>query len=943
MKTHTLSDSLLLIVSFFFLFAIPSPAAPVVVPAPSGSNICLLSTLDLSTVTYFDDNGKNKVWADKATFGTPLTVRDTVYSTGMGTHAPSLFVVKLNGAQTFAMNLGIDDAAAVRPDGSLKPGEGVVDYTVCLYKDKVKTILVQGTIRRTDRSSAHIRVNTGGYDYMTIELAQGEQNWSDHVDLCNAHFEYQGTLPELITKSEMYADPNSHVFLPAAPLGTEIIPLSSLELDKATCGWRTNKADKSIEGNPIRLGGVTYHSGVGTHAPNRIIVKLNGSVTRFYTRVGIDDEVRGAYAGDNSRRTAVADYKVILQGEGGKEQVVSQGTITGGDTDYPEIDVAVSGWKYLILETTNGSDGTNSSDHIDWALAYLVFQDQNSTRPCIVSEAEYESKLACATTVFSQPGVRFMHKIRTTVDDALIEVSGLPEGLTWNAKRKIVEGTVRDEGVYHYNIKLTIDGEQTDNIVTLTVSANLQHPVPFMGWLSWNSVQNEISEDIVKQAADLFIREGLYDCGWNTIMMDDWWHADTRAADGKPRPNPTRFPNGLKPVADYVHSKGMRFGLYTDAAPRTCAGAFGSYGYETIDANQYAEWGIDVVKCDYCNAPDDVATAKQRYKALGDAFKASGRSIMLYICEWGVREPWKWGAEVGGACWRVSQDVRDCWQGAGTGVGVVQSIEAMKHLSAWQGVNRFNDADMLCTGLHGTGKSSNDLCGTGPGMTQDEYRTQFALWCMWSSPMALSFDPRANTITEDDYAILKNTEMIALNQDRMGQQADLISEDNGLVIFAKDLENGDIALSVTNLNAEEMKATFDFTRIPALEAGQTYNVRDIWEGKDLNPASGSLECQVRSHATRVFRLSKKKEGTGIARTLTASPICITAVGDVVSVTAPGTEGQVKRIIVSDTGGRVFAQATCSDETALLNVPAAQGIYVVNVVCNARSVTRKLML
>ena len=300
----------------------------------------------------------------------------------------------------------------------------------------------------------------------------------------------------------------------------------------------------------------------------------------------------------------------------------------------------------------------------------------------------------------------------------------------------------------------------------------------------------------------------------------------------------------------------MKFGLYTDAADKTCAGAFGSYGYERIDAEQYAQWNVDIVKCDYCNAPPEQDTAMVRYRRLGDAFKAVARPITLYICEWGDRKPWLWGAESGGSCWRVSADVRDSWTCEPGGTGVVESIKAMKNIAQYAGVNRFNDADMLCTGLHGKGKSSNDLCFGTPGMVQDEYATQFTLWCMWSSPMALSFDPRANTMTKEDLKILTNRHLIALNQDRMGQQADFISDADCLVVFAKDLENGDVALSVTNMSGKPLESTFHFTQIPALDANKRYQCRDLWTGEKLHAVKHSFATKVRPHATRVFRLSK---------------------------------------------------------------------------------------
>ena len=899
-------------------------------PPPTGNDVCLLSSLDLTTVTYFNDDNKNKVYADKATFGTPLIIADNTYTTGVGTHAPSKFVVKVNGAKSFHAIFGIDAAAPNQAK------HGIVDYTVTTYNSsKQATTVKSGTITVNDAAGTTIDVDLTGAVYLILNFDKGEEAWGDHVDLGDAYFKYAGTAPQLINETDMWQEGSNVVTIPDAPLGQEYIRLSSLEIEKTKCGWEnhTPKKDKSIDGNMITVGGKVYESGVGTHGPSQIIIKLNGSVTDFYTVLGVDDEVKEA---------GNFDYHVYVKAEGGATEDVAKGTINRFSNQSVDIHADnLSGWKYLYLETSNGNDGTNTCDHVDWANAYLVFQDQNSTRPCIVSAEELTTKLACATTVFSQPNVRFMQKVRSTVTGAQLSVSNLPAGLTWNATRNIVEGVVAEEGVYTYQINVTVDGETTSEDVTLTVSSSLQHPVPFMGWLSWNSVQGNISQKIIEQAVELFQNKGLYECGWNHIMMDDLWQG-TRKADGTPQPNASRFPNGLKTVADYVHKNGMKFGLYTDAADRTCAGAFGSYGYETIDAKTYAEWGVDVVKCDYCYAPDDVETAKKRYKALADAFAAAGNNTMLYICEWGVREPWKWGAEVGGRCWRISQDVRDCWTGSGSGVGVVQSIEAMKNLSAYQGVNRFNDSDMLCTGLHATGKSSNDLCGgTGAGMTDDEYATQFALWCMWSSPMALSFDPSKNTLTDADFKLLRNKELIALNQDRMGQQGDLISEADNLVVFAKDCENGDVALSVTNMSSSEKQATFDFTAIPALDPTKTYTVRDVMENAEAGEATGTFTTDVRKHATRVFRLAEKKVVDGVASTFATKDFSIVAGKNCVKINMPETAGLAKRILVSDFEGRVVGGLTTTADKA--KVELAKGTYLVTVVCNAQATTVKVQI
>ena len=929
MKQLLRNVSALMALVFVSVLGIVDAKAETITP-PIGNDVCLLSSLDLTTVTYFNDDNKNKVYADKATFGTPLIIAGDTYTTGVGTHAPSKFVVKVNGAKSFHAIFGIDGAAPTQAK------HGIVDYTVTTYNSsKQATTVKSGTITVNDAAGTTVDVDLTDVVYLILNFDKGEEAWGDHVDLGNAYFKYAGTAPQLINESDMWQGGSNVVTIPDAPWGQEYIRLSSLEIEKTKCGWEnhTPKKNKSIDGNNITIGGKVYESGVGTHGPSQIIIKLNGSVTDFYTVLGVDNEVKEA---------GNFDYHVYVKAEGGATEDVAKGTINRFSNQSVDIHADnLSGWKYLYLETSNGNDGTNTCDHVDWANAYLVFQDQNSTRPCIVSAEELTTKLACATTVFSQPNVRFMQKVRSTVTGAQLSVSNLPAGLTWNAARNIVEGVVAEEGVYTYQINVTIDGETTSEDVTLTVSSSLQHPVPFMGWLSWNSVQGNISQKIIEQAVELFQNKGLYECGWNHIMMDDLWQG-TRKADGTPQPNASRFPNGLKTVADYVHQNGMKFGLYTDAADRTCAGAFGSYGYEEIDAKTYAEWGVDVVKCDYCYAPDDVETAKKRYKALADAFAAAGNNTMLYICEWGVREPWKWGAEVGGRCWRISQDVRDCWTGSGSGVGVVQSIEAMKNLSAYQGVNRFNDSDMLCTGLHATGKSSNDLCGgTGAGMTDDEYATQFALWCMWSSPMALSFDPSKNTLTDADFKLLRNKELIALNQDRMGQQGDLISEADNLVVFAKDCENGDVALSVTNMSSSEKQATFDFTAIPALDPTKTYTVRDVMENAEAGEATGTFTTDVRKHATRVFRLAEKKVVDGIASTVSAKNFSIVAGKNCVKISMPETAGLAKRILMSDFEGRVVSGLnTTADKT---KVALAKGTYLVTVVCNAHARTVKVQI
>lgn len=881
---------------------------------------------------------------NKSTDNNPLTIEGTVYESGIGTHAPSVAVIELNGATSFYTIIGVDDEA------DNKANHGIVDYVITGYGESASdaTTLASGHLERQSATYHDVisLTDLGGYQYLKIDIQQGANSWADHVDLADARLTYADKLPRFVSESDMYIENIIKLPETSSIEGGRIIPLSSMDLSVITNGWGTIRANRSIDNNAIVMKGNRYESGVGLHATAKVVVKLNGSTPKFHASLGIDDEISQGLDRDNavSKDDKLVAYKVMLRRQGGAQTTVMEGTLAFNDPSVVEIDLDnLTEYKYLIIELDQ--NGANSYDHVDLGNAYFEFVYQNSNEPELVSESVLAAGLDAATTVFSQPGVRFMHKLRSPNPDAVITVGALPQGLTFNEKRCLVEGVINEEGVYSYNVSVSADGDEIVEPVTLTVSSNLQQPVPFMGWLSWNSIEGNISGEVIKTVADRMESYGLIEAGYNYLVIDDLWHADSRAADGKPVEHPTKFPNGMKASADYVHSKGMKFGMYSDAAAHTCAGAYGGYGYEEIDAKQYAEWGVDILKYDYCGAPADVASAKTRYKAMGDALKNSGRNIILYICEWGPREPWKWGAEAGGSCWRATFDTRDCWVGRSGGIGVVQSIAGMKDIWAYNGVNRFNDADMMCVGINGTGKSSSALCQTGPGMTKDEYRTQMALWCMWASPLTLSND-MTKVLSDEDLAIITNSELIALNQDRMGQAAETIFHDeNDCLILAKDCENGDVAVSVTNLTAAPKAFTVDLSTIGALDPEKEYFSRELVSHVAGPRVKGTLDCgTVPSHATVVYRLSTKDPESGIteaAADATAKMI-VTATGGNVTVCLPGTAGAEKRMLLSDTEGRVVATSSGVDECFSMKAPCA-GVYVVNAVCCSRSVSRTVRI
>ncbi len=719
--------------------------------------------------------------------------------------------------------------------------------------------------------------------------------------------------------------------------GYDVAWLGDMDVTKTTCGWEghQNGANITIDGKRITLKDTVYTSGVCVHATGKIIVKLNGA-TRFVCRLGMDDETR-VDAGKADH--CFAEYRVVLQGANGDQEVVQQGGFHTNDPHSIPVDVNTSGWKYLILESNEGVN--NWGDHVDWANAYFEYIAKAATPPCIVSEEEMTSKLACATTVFSQPGVRFMHKIRAAASTATLTVDNLPAGLTWNAERSLVEGTIDTEGNYTYDVTVDNGGETSTETVSLTVSSKLQQPVPLMGWLSWNVYKAEFDEAKIKATAEAFKRYKLDEAGYKYLCIDDNWHADARdPKTGAPMYDTAKFPSGLKAITDYAHDLGLKVGIYSDAADKTCNNEFGSLGYEEIDAKQYAEWGFDLLKYDYCHAPSDVNTARTRYKAMGDALKNCGRDILFYMCEWGQRDPWLWGAETGASCWRATYDSRDQWDAGtynGSNCGVIQAVDVMKHISAYSGPNRYNDADMMCVGLYGKGLPSSEISGKA-GMTYTEYQSQFAMWCMFASPLTLSFD--ITNIPDRDLELITNEELIAIDQDRMGQQADLIVSNAAYEIYSKDLENGDIAVAVLNRSSVAQNVTIDFSLLP-LKADTEYNFRDLWEHKDMGAFKNEYTVNVASHQTQVFRVSPATAVgiDGVSADASAN-FKVSTANNEVSVSCPATDGASKRVLISDLAGRIVAQATSTAESIVLPLRAPQGIYVANVVCGGKATNIK---
>jgi alpha-galactosidase len=331
------------------------------------------------------------------------------------------------------------------------------------------------------------------------------------------------------------------------------------------------------------------------------------------------------------------------------------------------------------------------------------------------------------------------------------------------------------------------------------------------------------------------VKSGLRDVGYQYVVIDDCWQV-SRSPDGNIVADPQRFPSGIKALADYVHSLGLKFGIYSDAGSKTCANRPGGLGHEYQDALQYAAWGVDYLKYDWCNTTTQ--DAKAAYANIRQALDASGRPIVLSICEWGTAKPWLWGREVGGNLWRTTGDIKDRWEGKekwpnGTccSNGMLDIVDFEVGLASYAGPGHWNDPDMLEVG--------------NGGMKDAEYRAHFSLWAILAAPLIAGNDLRSMRPEIRD--ILSNKEVIAVDQDPLGRQGERVAKKGDLEVWSKQLIDGSRAVVFLNrgLSPQDIAVNWLHLGYPDhLSAG----VRDLWEKKDIGKFTGSYSATVPSHA-----------------------------------------------------------------------------------------------
>ena len=373
-------------------------------------------------------------------------------------------------------------------------------------------------------------------------------------------------------------------------------------------------------------------------------------------------------------------------------------------------------------------------------------------------------------------------------------------------------------------IAATHSGRRVDNGLART---------PPMGWNSWNHFGCNVSAQLIREVADAMVANGMRDAGYQYVTIDDCWQV-ARDAKGVIVADSARFPGGIKPLADYVHSKGLKFGIYTDAGRLTCERRPGSYGYEDLDAKTYAQWGVDYVKIDWCNA--EGIDAPTQYAKIRDALAKSGRPIVYSICEWGSNRPWEWAPKVGNL-WRTTGDIADRWTSM---LGIFDLSSQYWHVAkpgAW------NDPDMLEVG--------------NGGMTRDEYRAHFSLWAIMAAPLIAGNDVRtmrdSTRVAATTRDILLNKDVIAVDQDSLGVQGMIYQNSPPeLQVWMKPMADGSRAVVLLNRASVASVITVNWRTI-GLKTKEA-RVRDLWAHTDSSSVADRFGATVPSHGVVMIRV-----------------------------------------------------------------------------------------
>ncbi|MGC8887021.1 MAG: NPCBM/NEW2 domain-containing protein [Verrucomicrobiia bacterium] len=633
----------------------------------------------------------------------------------------------------------------------------------------------------------------------------------------------------------------------------EIIYLDSLDLSKMRQGWGKPQVNRSIRETQLSIAGQKFERGVGTHSKSVFWLNLAGETERFISRVGVDDAAGG-------------NPSIVFKIFGDGKKLFDSGLMKLGDKPK-EVDISLDGIKTLLLLVEDGGDGI-SFDHADWADARFIVRGKKlepiegppEPKLILTPKPSAKPRINPPRVYGCRPGNPFLFRIPTSGERPIsFSVVDLPASLKLDVNTGIITGTAPPRG--EYTVKIVAKNRAgSDSNVLRIISGDKLALTPPMGWNHWYAHYDRVTDAIIREAADVMVSSGMADVGYQYVSIDDCWMNAERHRDPK-RVGPLRDEKGnilpnkhfpdMKALTDYIHSKGLKAGIYTSPGPRTCGGFCGSYQHEEQDAKQFAEWGFDFLKYDWCSygniAKNDrsIEALKKPYRLMGNILKNLNRDIVFNLCQYGMGNVWEWGAEVGGNCWRTAGDL---------GFELDRIFEvALKNAShrEFSKPGEWNDPDYIQIGYIGDARSGGEpqLCKLSP----NEQYSFMSLWCLMAAPLFYSGD--MSKLDEFTINILTNPEVIEIDQDPLGECARVITKSDDTFVMIKKLHNGDRAVGLFNKGEVEAPVLFQWK-----EDNLTgkYLARDLWRQKDLGVFENEFSANVPRRGVVLIKLSAAK-------------------------------------------------------------------------------------
>ncbi len=631
----------------------------------------------------------------------------------------------------------------------------------------------------------------------------------------------------------------------------DTVRLDELDLTNVRQSWGAPHANQSVTGQPLAIGGQSYDHGLGTHAASVLYVDLAGRAQRFTARVGVDNDC------EEPRGTVL--FRIVGDG-----RLLWKSPVLRSREPAASVDLKLDGIKTLVLIVNEAGDGIDF-DHADWVDAQFEFTGVRPKsipipreEPVILTpKPPAEPRINGPKVYGVRPGAPVLFTIPATGARPMrFSVDGLPDGLRVDAATGHITGATKEAGRHVLTLHAENDRGKATRELALVVGDTLALTPP-MGWNSWYIHYDRVTDADIRAAADALVTSGMADFGYQYVNIDDCWTKKKgdepyRDARGTILTN-ANFPD-MKALTDYIHQRGLRAGIYTSPGPWTCTDYVGAFEHEEADARQYAAWGFDFLKYDWCSYGDAVPGTglerlQQPYRKMAEILKRLDRDLVFNICQYGMGDVWEWGAAAGGHCWRTTGDLG--LERAGELPSFYKIGLSNARHAAYAGPGHWNDPDYLLIGWVGAAEVRG--AGQPTTLTPNEQYSYMSLWCLMAAPLFFGGDmTKLDAFTLN---VLCNAEVLEVDQDPLGQQGRIVRQNEDELVMAKPLEEGALAVGLFNLATEARRMTVNWAELEIKGARQ---VRDLWPQRDLGTFPDSFSAEVARHGVVLVKVNAGK-------------------------------------------------------------------------------------